>query len=95
MGSRWRSQAGQSVLNKGFSTLGGAAAWCRQHGEARNNVTNFDDEDAEEVEKKLTGVGTAFARRCVQINGCSLSNSSEVALDRLRVREPVMPTTRQ
>jgi hypothetical protein len=30
MGS-WRVQARGSVLNEDFSTLGGAAAWCRQH----------------------------------------------------------------
>jgi hypothetical protein len=33
LGSRWRVQARRAVLNENFSTLGGAAAWCRQHSE--------------------------------------------------------------
>jgi hypothetical protein len=67
MGSRWRVQARHSVLNENFSTLGGAAAWCRQHGEAHNEVTNFDDEDPEEVEKTTDRIwlhSVAIARSC-------------------------------
>jgi hypothetical protein len=88
MGSRWRSQAGQSVLNKGFSTLGGAAAWCRQHGEARNNVTNFDDEDAGRSREKADQSRDRIRSQVRSDQRVQSQQLIEVALDRLRVREP-------
>jgi hypothetical protein len=32
--SRWRIRARDSAPDEGFSTLGGAVAWCRQHSES-------------------------------------------------------------